>query len=34
MAVRNARIASRNTRLSKRLKEYTPPKDSTLYHAA
>lgn len=33
MAVRNDRIASRNTRLMKRLKEYTPPKDNTLYKA-
>ena len=33
MAIRNDRIASRNTRLAKRLKEYTPPKDHPLYHA-
>jgi exodeoxyribonuclease V alpha subunit len=31
MAVRNNRIASRNTRLAKRLREYTPPKDNPLY---
>jgi exodeoxyribonuclease V alpha subunit len=31
MAVRNDRIAERNTRLAKRLREYTPPKDNLLY---
>lgn len=31
IAVHNNRIASRNTRLAKRLKEYTPPKDNPLY---
>ena len=33
MAVRNDRIASRNTRLARRLKEYTPPKDQAMYRA-
>ena len=31
MAVHNDRIASRNTRLTKRMREYTPPKDNPLY---
>ncbi len=31
MAVHNDRIASRNTRLAKRLQSYTPPKESGLY---
>ena len=31
MAVHNDRIASRNTRLAKRLQTYTPPKESGLY---
>jgi exodeoxyribonuclease V alpha subunit len=31
MAVRNDRIAMRNTRLAKRLQDYTPPKDHPLY---
>ena len=33
MAVHNDRIASRNTRLAKRLKEYTPPRGGALYQA-
>lgn len=33
MAVRNNRIASRNTRLAARLQTFTPPKDSSLYQA-
>lgn len=31
IAVRNNRIAARNTRLAKRLKEYLPPKENALY---
>lgn len=31
MAVRNDRIASRNTKLAKRIKEYTPPKENGRY---
>jgi exodeoxyribonuclease V alpha subunit len=31
MAVRNNRIANRNTRLAKRLQEYQPPKENALY---
>ncbi len=31
MAVHNDRIASRNTRLAKRLQDYAPPKDNPLY---
>jgi exodeoxyribonuclease V alpha subunit len=33
MAVRNNRIAARNTRLAKRLQDYTPPKESRGYAA-
>jgi exodeoxyribonuclease V alpha subunit len=33
MAVRNNRIAARNTRLAERLKEYTPPRASSSYQA-
>lgn len=33
MAVKNNRIASRNTRLALRLKDYTPPKNTSRYQA-
>ena len=33
MAVRNDRIMSRNTRLAARIRDYTPPKDNSLYRA-
>jgi hypothetical protein len=33
MAVRNNRIAARNTRLAQRLKDYTPPKEKKGYRA-